>query len=96
MNIAMAFLAVPVGEVDDHRREEAAFGQSEQEADDIKLQRALNESRERRQQAPHNHDGCEPPACAPAFGQHSSWDLQEAVAEEEDACAEPEHLVGET
>src|SRR5688572_13706859 len=82
----------PVAEINDHAGEETSFGKSQQEADDVELRGVLDESHHRRKNPPRDDDACEPLSCAPAFDGEVTGDLENEIADKENAGAEPEDL----
>ena len=56
----------PVGEIEDHAREEPRLGGAEQEADDVEADRAAHERHRGGHDPPGDHDAPDPPAGAEA------------------------------
>jgi hypothetical protein len=80
---------VPVGEVQDDAGEEARLGRAQQEADHVERHRRIHEHGGRREHAPGDHDAGDPAARAHAVQHHVAGHLEEKVADEEDARAQP-------
>ena len=74
---------------------EARFGEAEQEAQHVELRRRLDEHEARREEAPGDHDPRDPDARADLVQQHVARQLEQEIAEEEDAGAEAEHGLAE-
>jgi hypothetical protein len=86
---------VPVGEVQDDAGEEARLGRAQQEADHVERHRRAHEHGGRREHAPGDHDAGDPAARAHAVQHHVAGHLEEKVADEEDARAQPVHRLAE-
>src|SRR5574337_460593 len=90
------FLAAePVGQIDDDAREETGFGHPQEETQDVQLGRALDEGRQRRQDAPGDQDAGDPHPRAVLVEHHVARHFEEEVADEEDARGEAEGFAAE-
>ena len=85
----------PVGEVQDDAGKEPGLGHAQQEAHDVEAQRGVDEHHAGRQDRPAHHDARDPAPCAHAMQHHVAGNLEQEVADEEDARAEAVHRVGE-
>src|SRR4030095_226030 len=52
----------------------------------------MNEAHEDCQYSPGNDDACDPTSRAPRLDQQTTWNLKQAIPEEENACAEAHHF----
>src|SRR4051812_33001266 len=85
-----------MAEVHDHSGKESGLGHAEEKANPIELMRRLNPGGGGRQKAPCNHDPGNPFSGAPHLYQQSPRDLEQTIANKEDAASEAENGVGET
>ncbi len=85
----------PVGEVDDHPGIEAGLRQAQQEPHEVEVERRPDGGGERGHDAPGDHDAGDPEAGAPLLDDERARDLEEEVAQEEDAGAEADDRVVE-
>ena len=97
------FGLIPMGKINDDSREEAGFGDAEQQPQSVKLrdrpeitqQRRAEQTSGGRDQAPGDHDAGDPFASAPAFYNQAAWDIEQEIAEEENAPAEANYGIAE-
>src|SRR4029079_16587605 len=80
----------PVGEIEQHTREEAGLGDAEQEADDGEARRVEDEGHRAGEDAPSNHYACDPETRADLFHDHVARHLEDKVAEKERSQRETE------
>jgi hypothetical protein len=85
----------PMGQVDDDAGKKTSLGQSQEKPHSVELVRRSDERHGDGDQPPGKHDACNPAARAPALHDHTAWNFQEGVAEEEDARAQPHHAIAE-
>ena len=74
-----------MGQVDDHAREEPGLGHAQQEAHPVELPGSLHQGRQRRDDPPGDHDPADPLPGAPLLDEERAGDLQQEIADEEDA-----------
>ena len=79
----------PLREVIDDAREEAGLGRAKQKAHHVETGGALHEHHARRHEAPRDHDARDPQPRADAGEDDVARHLEQRVADEEDAGAEP-------
>jgi len=72
----------PVGKVEDHTGEKAGFGNAEQQTRYVELNWGVDESGERRDDAPSDDDAADPDACANLMQNDVARNLEGEVAEE--------------
>ena len=80
----------PGPEVEGHARKEASFSRAQEQAERIEAAGTHRQRGRRRDEPPRDHDARQPHARTDAVEHEVARDLEEAVAEEEDARAEPE------
>ena len=85
----------PVGEIEDHAREETGLGDAKQHAEQVEARHATGEHHRHRDHTPADHDSRDPAARSHAFEDQVARHLEQAVAQEEQAGAEPEGGVGQ-
>ena len=85
----------PIGQVQDDAGKEAGLEGTEQEAQDIELQRRLHEHQNGRAKAPAHHDAEQRLARADLLQHQVARHLEDQVADEEDAGAESIGFVAE-
>jgi hypothetical protein len=78
----------PVGEVQDHAREEAGLGDAEEEAEDVEHRRPRGEHEQRGHDAPGHHDPRHPPSRSDLVHDQVRGHLEDRVADEEQAGPE--------
>src|SRR5579872_1144700 len=76
--------------------EESRFGYSQQKPSPVEFARGVDESGERGDHSPRNHDARDPLPGAPQFHEQRSRNLEKHVAEKEHAGAEAEYSIRET
>src|SRR2546423_121809 len=86
----------PVGQVDDHSRQEPGFGGAHQETHPIKLSRRVNESHQHGYDSPGNHDAGDPAPCTPSLHDQRTRNFQQEVSKKENASAEANYTGAET
>ena len=79
----MVFARKPVGEVEQHAREEAGLGHAEQEPDDGEARRVVDEGHDGGEDAPRDHDARDPYPRADLFHDYVARHLEDEVAQEE-------------
>src|SRR5205085_9974839 len=79
----------PISEVEDHAGEEARLGKTQRKTQDKKANRPLGEGEATRDDAPADHDAGDPAACPDLFEDQIAWNLEQEVAPEKGAGAEP-------
>ena len=77
----------PLGDVVQNAGEEPGLGRAEQKAHHIEALRPLHERHADGDGAPGDHDPCEPAPCAEAIEHQVAGDLEQEIANEEQACA---------
>jgi len=79
----------PVGDVEDHAREEAGFRDAEQEAEHQERRRPGDQRAGRRHKPPADHDPRDPRARAEPLQREVARHFEEEIAEKENPGAEP-------
>jgi hypothetical protein len=85
----------PICEIEDGAGEEARLGDAEQEAHGVEARRPADKGHCRGDQAPAHHDARDPDACTEPLECEIARDLEQEVADEEDAGAGPENARAE-
>src|SRR5579862_5956361 len=91
--LAAIFRAVPVTQINDDARDETGFRDTQNEAQPVELLLAADQARERRDQAPGDHDAGDPLARAPDFREYGPGHFEQKIPNEENAAAEAEDVV---
>ena len=78
----------PIGEEEDDAGKEARLGDTQQEPQDVEARRPLHEHEGGRDDAPAHHDPGQPPARPDLVQQEVAGNLEDGVADEEEAGAE--------
>jgi hypothetical protein len=86
---------VPIGQVQDDAREEPGFGRAQQEAQDVEHVHAGHEHHAGGNDAPGDHDARDPDLRAHFVQDDVAGNLENEVADEEDAGAQPVHRFAE-
>jgi hypothetical protein len=81
------FGRIPIGEIEDDAGEEAGLGDAEQEAQDIEARDAADHRHQRRDDTPAHHDAGDPAARAEFLQREVARNLEDEIADEEDAGA---------
>src|SRR5215831_14221194 len=84
-----------MAKIDNYSRKETGLGEAQQKSQHIELILRLYETHQYRDDAPGDHDAGNPAARAPLLDQNASRNLEQEVAEEKDAGAEPQDLISE-
>ncbi|MNN08620.1 hypothetical protein D3C81_1214810 [compost metagenome] len=87
IHLAAAVGREPVGQIEDDARVEPGFGDPQQEAHDVEGHRCAHQGHGRGDDAPGDHDACDPQPCADAMEDQVAGDFHEEVGNEEDPCA---------
>ena len=85
----------PVGEIEDDAREEPRLGDAQQHAEQVEAPHAADQHHRHRDDAPADHDACDPEPRADALEDQVARHLEQAVAKEEQARAQAERGVGQ-
>ncbi len=78
----------PVGEIQDHSREEAGFGETQQDTQRVEARGALHQGHGHGHDPPTDHDARHPDARSHPLEDEVARDFEKKVAEEEEAGAE--------
>src|SRR5271169_863517 len=85
----------PVGEIHDNPGEKSRFRQSQQKPYRVELMRRTDKGHPDRDDPPRDHDARNPAPCAPSLDDERAWNLQNDVAESEDARPESDDAIVE-
>src|SRR5438552_3154580 len=94
--LGSVLVAEPVGQIDDHSRQEPCFGGAHQETHPIELSRRVNESHQHGYDSPGNHDASDPAPGTPSLYDQCARNFQQEVPKKENAGAEANHTGAET
>src|SRR5215475_13463462 len=68
--------AKPMRQINNHPRKETRLGSAKQYSRNVKLRDVVDEPGQKCDQAPRNHDPCDPFAATPPFHDDGAWDFK--------------------
>src|ERR1700694_460148 len=78
----------PVGQIQNHSREEPGFRAAEQKADGVKLPWSSNQGRQCRDDSPRDQHAADPDPRTYFVQNNVAWNFKQKISQEEDAGAE--------